>query len=192
MVRMIFFLFGRPGAGKTFIGRRLAHEWGKPYLDGDDFYTLHDQQVLRDGVISDHDSDAFLDRLLGYLVTCPRDDVTVTSQSLFRASQRKRVKEILGGQVFLVYLRVPEEMCYQRLARRETAGDPRVGGKVFPYGSEQFRREANAYEEPGRNTVDVWYDNRGTIGETIRGIRTELERRFDLSANRVTSEMPVS
>jgi gluconate kinase len=90
-VYMILFLFGRPGAGKTLVGEKLAESLEAMYFDCDDCYTDRDISAILGNTFTDEDSDLFLGRVIQVLKDYQETELLVASQSLFREEQRERL-----------------------------------------------------------------------------------------------------
>lgn len=139
---MILFLFGKPGTGKSVIGQGLAKLLGTLYFDCDDCYTDSDMLAIRNNSFTFEESDSFLERVIKKLQEKHQEKgILVTSQSLFREEQRRRLKEEFDGDIFLVYLDIPTETSLYRVASRDREID-----KHF-YGIEQYLHEVNEYED---------------------------------------------
>jgi gluconate kinase len=160
---MILFLFGKPGAGKTFIGQRLAELLRTLYFDCDDCYTDSDILAIRTNNFTYEESDSFLERVIQTLREKHQENsLLVASQSLFREKQRRRLKEEFGDNIFLVYLDVPTEITLHRVASRDE------GTETHFYRLEQYLQEIDEYEEV--ETCDLKVKNIGSIDETISEI----------------------
>lgn len=161
---MIVFLYGRPGAGKTTIGRKLADLWQTVYIDCDELYTDVEKQQIIAGIITEEDSDNFLRRILRSFESYPQENIIIASQSLFRESQRSHMKDQLKDQLFLVCLDIPLEASISRLQKRDAGGVGQERELHF-YRLEQYQRETHLFEDPV--TYDLLIDNRGTVDEAL-------------------------
>ena len=116
---MILALMGVSGAGKTVIGRRLAHQLGWTFLDADDFHTAANVEKMRRGIPLDDDDRlpwlrairAALDEAVG------RGSNVVVACSALREAYRRVLFDELTD-VHLVYLDAPREVLRRRLESR--------------------------------------------------------------------------
>jgi gluconokinase len=61
---VVIFVFGVSGAGKTTVGKRLAHELGWHFIEADDFHPLANVEKMRSGhPLTDEDRWPWLERL---------------------------------------------------------------------------------------------------------------------------------
>jgi len=134
----IFWLFGRSGAGKTTLAKRLRdgltdREIPIFYLDGDE---------MRSGLCSDlgFSSEARLEnhRRVAEVARLAADQGfnVVVSTMAPQHSQRDIVKKVLAGRLVWIYVHAPLNICIERdpkgLYKRATAG--KVTGLLdFPF-----------------------------------------------------------
>lgn len=163
---MILFLFGRPGAGKNVVGKKLAESLGTIYFDCDECYTERDRFAIRTNSFTDKESDLFLERVIQTLrKMCLEEDLLIASQSLFKEKHRRKLLEELYDNIFLVYLDVPTSITLNRVGLR---------GKETEhfYGLEQYMQEVNEYEDV--KTCDLRVENIGSVDETVRIIKQKF------------------
>lgn len=117
---MIIFLFGRPGSGKSTVGKKIAEMLGGTYFDCDDCYTEKDKSLILQNRFSVTNSDLFLERVIqGLYQKNKNNNLIVASQSLFRERQRKRLKTEFNADIFLIFLDVPISITIERLKKRD-------------------------------------------------------------------------
>lgn len=178
---MILFLYGKPGAGKSVIGRALMFQLNQPLIECDDLYNKDERHKITTGVISDRDSDNYLEKTLYYLSTYnseQRNKIIIATQSLFRESQRQRVKERLKDRVFMVCLDIPLTLSIMRVGLRDIrTGRGPESLRALPYSLPDYLREIQYYEEP--RTFDFKVDNSiNNTTETVKKIIEEFRSRY--------------
>lgn len=178
---MILFLYGKPGAGKSVIGRALMFKLNQPFIECDDLYNKDERHKITTGVISDEDSDKYLEKTLDYLATYnseQKDRIVIATQSLFRESQRQRVKERLKEQVFMVCLDIPLVLSIARVGLRSIQrGRGPESFRALPYSLPDYLREIQYYEKP--RTFDFKVDNSTSNSmETVQKILEKFENRY--------------
>lgn len=180
---MILFLYGKPGAGKSVIGRALMFKLNQPFIECDDLYNEDERHKITTGVISDQDSDKYLEKTLDYLAAYnsgQNDRIIIATQSLFRESQRQRVKEQLKDQVFMVCLDIPLVLSIARVGLRSFQtgrGPERL--RALSYSLPDYLREIQYYEKP--RTFDLKVDNStNNTTETVQKIIEEFRSRVIL------------
>ncbi|MCZ7398829.1 MAG: hypothetical protein O8C62_03975 [Candidatus Methanoperedens sp.] len=167
---MILFLFGRPGAGKNVVGKKLAESLGTIYFDCDDCYTESDRFAIRTNSFTDKESGLFLERVIQTLrEMCPEENLLIASQSLFKEKYRKRLKEEFYDNICLVYLDVPTSITLNRVGLRSMETE-------HFYGLEQYMQEINEYEDV--KTCDLRVENIGSVDETVRIIKQKFKIAF--------------
>jgi gluconate kinase len=153
---MLLFLFGKPGTGKTTMGRYLSKLMNAVYFDCDDCYTLQDIDNIKRNNFTCTDSDEFLVRAVGKLKKIRDEDLVITSQSLFKEHQRRLLKNEFQSDIFLVYLDLPRDLVIERLKQR----------RHF-YDLQQYLREEHEYDAVKTFDVSVMNIN---IDETAKNI----------------------
>jgi gluconokinase len=109
---MIVILMGAPGAGKTTVGRLLAHDLGWPFHDADDFHPSANVDKMHAGIpLTDDDRAPWLDALHALLADAARagGNVILACSALKRAYR----EHISAGvpDVHVVYLRGDARRC---------------------------------------------------------------------------------
>jgi gluconokinase len=117
---MVVILMGVSGAGKTFIGERLAAELGWSFYEGDDYHPPSNVEKMSRGVaLTDADRAPWLDalhELIGKLLA--RDEPAIlTCSALKRVYRDRLVDDDDGGRI--VYLRGSYNLIRQRLESRK-------------------------------------------------------------------------
>jgi gluconate kinase len=163
---MILFLFGRPGSGKSVVGIKLAESLDTIYFDCDECYTESDRLAIRTNSFTYEQSDLFLERIIQTLrKMCLEDDLVIANQSLFQEKHRRRLKEELDSNIFLVCLDVPISITLNRVRLRGMETE-------HFYGIEQYMQQLNGFEDV--KTCDLIVENIGSVEETVRTIKQKL------------------
>ncbi len=115
---MIVILFGVSGAGKTVIGKLLAHERGWIFDDADDFHPAANIAKMRRGEsLTDEDRAPWLKKLRERIEQhLAAQENAVVACSALKRSYRDRLR--VNDEVRFVYLRGDSALIAQRLAGR--------------------------------------------------------------------------
>lgn len=109
-------VMGPSGSGKTTIGRRLAEQLRRPFVDADDHHSPENVAKMRSGVgLTDEDREPWLLGLRALLKDSPR---TILACSALKKSYRTLLRPENAAVVFLL-LDVPEEELARRLEARQ-------------------------------------------------------------------------
>lgn len=154
---MFVFLYGMPGAGKSTIGSELKVRWQNdiPHIihyDCDLEYTHEERIKIASGNFSKDDSDGFMTRVQNQIDSLRLDfpsALLIASQSLFRQSQRDQLRSRYYGDISMVYLNAPQDLCLHRIKKRFSnfsAGGKESGASAGFYGEQQFLNEIQYYD----------------------------------------------
>jgi gluconokinase len=107
---------GVSGCGKSTLGRALAEQWGRPFLDADNFHPAANVAKMRRGEpLTDDDRGPWLDRLNGLL----RDEpAAVLACSALRNSYRRRLGRSLPGLRY-IFMEVDRPTLARRMRQRQ-------------------------------------------------------------------------
>ena len=109
-------VMGVAGAGKTTIGRALAHSLGWLFLEADDLHSEANRAKMARGEgLTDLDREPWL-AAIEDLLDAHRGDSLVLACSALKGRYRARLAR--GRDLRLVYLEVPAAVLRDRLARR--------------------------------------------------------------------------
>jgi gluconokinase len=112
-------LTGPAGAGKTTVGRQLAHDLGWPFLDADSLHSPEAVEQIRSGQsLSDADREPWLGRVVD--AVCTLHDTwphVVVACSALKQRYRERLADGVRD-VRWVYLDASESLLRDRLAAR--------------------------------------------------------------------------
>ncbi len=161
----VIVIMGVSAAGKTTVGRALAHELGWAFHDADDYHSAHNIAKMRAGEpLNDDDRRpwlAALRRLIGDIID--RGDHGILACSALKQSYRDALTPggIQGSRVRFVFLDVPEPVLEERIARRR--------GSFAP--PELLPSQLATLEKP-HDAVCV--DGARPVSEIVKSIRAEL------------------
>jgi carbohydrate kinase (thermoresistant glucokinase family) len=117
---MVIVVMGVSGAGKTTVGRMLAHAVGGRFHDGDDYHPAANIAKMRAGIpLTDEDRRAWLRRLRALMDGWLRENETVV---LACSALTERIRAALGVErdgVHLVYLSGPKALIRARMGTRD-------------------------------------------------------------------------
>lgn len=124
----VIVIMGVSAAGKTTVGRALAHDLGWAFHDADDYHSAHNIAKMRAGEpLNDDDRQpwlAALRRLIADIIE--RGEHGVLACSALKQSYRDALTPggIHAGRVRFVYLEVPEPVLEERISRRRGSFAP--------------------------------------------------------------------
>jgi gluconokinase len=160
---MVVILMGVSGAGKTTIGRLLAHTLGWRFLEGDDFHPPANVAKMHAGVpLTDEDRAPWLETLRGVLAEAvARGENVVLACSALRERYRQ-VLSVDPAQVRWVYLQGAPALIAKRLAARR--------GHFMP--ASLLDSQFNVLEEPREALgVDVSQGMQAVLDTIRAGLR---------------------
>jgi gluconokinase len=117
----IIVVMGPAGAGKTTVGKLLAHSLGWQFFDADEFHSPENVDRMRRGIpLTDADRAPWLDAMRNALEQSYAGDVNVVLACSALKEQYRRVliPERAIADARFVYLRAPAEVLQARLAHR--------------------------------------------------------------------------
>jgi gluconokinase len=124
---VVIFVFGVSGAGKTTIGKLLAHELGWRFIEADDFHPLANVEKMRSGhPLTDEDRWPWLERLRQQIKrSLAAGENAVLACSALKRAYRDRLH--VSDQVKFVYLRGDFALVEKQLrSRRRHFMDPNL------------------------------------------------------------------
>lgn len=161
----VLVIMGVSAAGKTTVGRALAHDLGWAFYDADDYHSAHNIAKMRAGEpLNDDDRRpwlAALRRLVGDIVG--RGDHGILACSALKQSYRRALTPagIQGGRVRFVFLDVPEPVLEKRIARRRGSFAP---PELLPSQLATLERPHDA----------LCVDGARPVSDIVKSIRAEL------------------
>ena len=155
----VLYLFGLPGAGKTYIGDLIARESTYHHYNADDDFTPTMLKAIdRREEFSDEMRDEFyelISKKLPRLVEQYKN--VIVSQATFRRQHRDMIRHALDDLEF-VWVQAPQSVIIQRLRAR--------GNEVT---SEYFKKVAPNFEAPEKDCKSIVNDKDDThIIDTFR------------------------
>jgi gluconokinase len=117
----IIVLMGPAGAGKTTIGIVLARSLGWRFLDADDFHSPENIDRMRRGIpLTDADREPWLRAMREALTEAlaSTTNVVLACSALKEQYRRDLIPDGAEASVRFVYLRAPEHVLRERLAKR--------------------------------------------------------------------------
>lgn len=114
---MIYWFFGIPGSGKSFVADRFSVMTGIRAFNGDDFHSTDDRKAIEAGKFTLAHRHTQLTRIAHALRALGKSDAIVTHPLPDRES-RARIQRLYSDAGRLVYVKAPIELIKHRLGRR--------------------------------------------------------------------------
>ncbi len=115
---MVYWFYGQPGSGKSYVAAIFAEMIGATQYEGDTFHTKADRRAVLKGTFTLERRHAQLARIAKALKAQKGKDAIVT-----HPLPDKRSRELLaasgGGDVVLIYVRTPRALQLKRLKARK-------------------------------------------------------------------------
>lgn len=94
-------VMGVSAAGKSTVGRAVAHEWGVPFVDADDLHPETNRRKMASGIpLTDDDRWPWLDAV-GREFDGHRASGLVVACSALRVAYRDRIRAVAPGVLFV-------------------------------------------------------------------------------------------
>jgi carbohydrate kinase (thermoresistant glucokinase family) len=118
---------GPSGSGKSVVAEEIGRELSLPVIDADDYHSREAVELMKSGTpLSDEYREHWAERIIGGMVAWRRrGESVVIACSCIRRRTRDRFRtyvneaRMVGGQVAIAWLDVPEEVLRDRLLHRE-------------------------------------------------------------------------
>ena len=118
---------GPSGSGKSVVAEEIGRELSLPVIDADDFHSMAAVERMKSGTpLADEYRENWAERIIGGMIAWRRrGESVVIACSCIRRRTRDRFRtyvneaRIVGGQVVIAWLDVPEAVLKGRLLRRE-------------------------------------------------------------------------
>ena len=118
---------GPSGSGKSVVAEHIGRELSLPLIDADDYHSREAVERMKSGTpLTDEYRENWAERIIGGMVAWRRrGESVIIACSCIRRRTRDRFRtyvneaRIVGGQVAIAWLDVPEEVLKTRLLRRE-------------------------------------------------------------------------
>ena len=128
-MRPSLFLYGAPGAGKSFLGALLRDEYGYDFAEGDEWLT--DDMVAslaRGESFTAAQRDAFADVVVDAIRRSPKRPLVV-AQAMFKRSHRARIAAA-HPDLRMVRVACDDAVRYERLAARSGGVEAGLGARM--------------------------------------------------------------
>jgi gluconate kinase len=130
-----FFLYGLPGCGKSYVGKKLA-EMGYRFEEGDDWLTGDMRAALSRGEgFTPSQRDAYCDLIIERINTITDEEIhgqrrpLAVAQAMFKRKHRRRIHEKCP-QISFIQVKCAEDVRLQRLEAREEGIGRELGEKM--------------------------------------------------------------
>ncbi len=118
--RMIYFIMGVSGAGKTSIGTQLAKKLALPFLDGDDFHPKENVLKMKSGKpLEDQDRMAWLLTIGREAKESLKNEGAVIACSALKEKYRKLLTEDIKEKCQWIFLKGSFDLIDSRLKKRQ-------------------------------------------------------------------------
>jgi len=165
---------GPSGSGKSIVAEQIGRELSLPVIDADDYHSRGAVDRMKSGTpLTDEYRQNWAERIIGGMIAWRRrGESVVIACSCLRRRTRDRFRtyvneaRIVGGQVAIAWLDVPEEVLKSRLLHREEEHT-----HFFP--ASLLASQLNATEppdperEPGVVTVEVRIDPPDVVARRV-------------------------
>jgi adenylate kinase family enzyme len=126
----IYFLFGKTGAGKTYVANLLSEKKGLLHIDGDEHITEEMREALRsDTQMTREMIKAFIENLIMVIqdqrVRSP-DTSFIVSQALYIDCLRHRLLEAFPNELVFVWIDTEQSLREKRISARFFSRDSKV------------------------------------------------------------------
>lgn len=116
---IIYIIMGVAGCGKSTVGRAAADRLGIPYLEGDDFHSVHNVEKMRSGnALTNEDRMPWVDAMVAACLA-QTSDQTILACSALSEVVRDRLRDGLNGACQFVHLHGDQAILSQRLSDRK-------------------------------------------------------------------------
>lgn len=117
---MIFFLFGMLGAGKNFVGRVFADEFGFTFYDADQDLTPAMKEAIADHeVFTEQMRNEYFETVIGRIAELKKNHKQlVIAQALFKNRHRQQIL-FHFPEIKLVWVQADEQLIWRRLEVRK-------------------------------------------------------------------------
>ena len=118
---------GPSGSGKSVVAEEIGRELSLPVIDADDYHSSEAVELMKSGTpLADEYRENWAERIIGGMISWRRrGESVVIACSCIRRRTRDRFRtyvneaRIVGGQVVIAWLDVPQDLLKKRLLRRE-------------------------------------------------------------------------
>ncbi len=160
-----FVVFGVSGAGKTTVGQKLAADFGRVFVDADDFHTPESIRKMSAGIpLTTADREPWLKSIRSWMdAQAAEGRCTTVACSALKRAYRDELRGATGGVLF-VFLAGPRETIEQRMAARLSHFMP----------ASLLASQFDALEPLDETERGVVVDVRSPIDSIVTQVRDEL------------------
>lgn len=146
MIAQILIIMGVSGSGKTSVGKAIAKEQERIFMDGDDLHSHANIDKMSRGIpLTDGDRQGWLDTIVAEAKTIvKRGETGLIACSALKRQYRDRLRSGINSISFL-YLKASYEKVSQQLAARQ--------GHFMP--ASLLKSQFDLLQEPDEAEVDV-------------------------------------
>jgi len=119
MKKRIYYVMGVSGTGKSTIGKLIAHDFGIPFFDGDDFHPEANIQKMTSGhPLNDKDREGWLKDLNTLAISYKKEGAVIACSAL-KVKYRKLLQQNIEAEATFIYLEGTIDQVFARLAQRK-------------------------------------------------------------------------
>lgn len=167
---MIITLIGMPGAGKSSVGKRLAHLMGYSFIDTDDL-ILHSSGTLLQKIVDEQGDMAFIGVEEQCILALElKDDCIIATGGSVVYSEK--AMEFLKTNSVVVFLDVPFEAIARRLSNIDTRGVVGLKGKGL---RELYHERAGLYASYADVIIKV--AGKDKVQDVVKRIEENIQAR---------------
>jgi len=165
---------GPSGSGKSVVAEEIGRELSLPVIDADDYHSREAVEMMKSGTpLADEYRENWAERIIGGMIAWRRrGESVVIACSCIRRRTRDRFRtyvneaRIVGGQVIIAWLEVPQEVLKARLLHREEEHTHFFPASLLPsqLGAAQ---PPDPQTEPGVVKVEVMDDPPGAVARRV-------------------------
>ena len=119
--KVVIFVMGVSGSGKSTIGRMLADELHLPFFDGDDYHPMENVAKMKAGIpLEDVDRYSWLNRLHDLAIETLKQNGGVIACSALKESYRKILMNGIEQNVKWIFLDGDFDLIKKRMESRQS------------------------------------------------------------------------
>lgn len=146
----IYFLFGKTGTGKSYVGDILANRTGLPHIDGDKFITSKMREALAtETPIKREMIDEFVlvlvDKIKGLLGDDP-DTSFIVSQAMYMNEHRQILLSAFGDHIKLILIDSDDAIRQERIKTRFEAEESKVTLEVAAEMDAKYEKPSHIHD----------------------------------------------
>ena len=165
---------GPSGSGKSVVAEEIGRELSLPVIDADDYHSREAVELMKSGTpLADEYRENWAERILGGMIAWRRrGESVVIACSCIRRRTRDRFRtyvneaRIVGGQVAIAWLDVPQGVLKTRLLHREEEHTHFFPASLLPSQLDAVQTP-DPLTEPGVVKVEVRDDTPETVARRV-------------------------